>query len=235
VLAAAVALTGCSGGGSGGGSEDEQSADPSLTASPSESPTKTKKPEPKPTRYSDKELVQALPQGVKEMHGITDVSDECRNLSVPCHGTKGTGLVDARSDPDQVDLLVVVNRNHDEAVQRKHRQECRPGTFDRQVEWLDDDHTSYVPGERGRARQSSFKAGEWEGFLCEKQGVLLYPDGHASDHHRWQYAYLSNGLHDLTTAARTPKMTKALAREYAERLERADKGGNKPANERSDK
>jgi hypothetical protein len=218
-VAALVALTGCT----GDGSDEDPSSDASVVPSPSESPEKTKKPEPEPTRYTDKQLAQALPQGRKEMHGITDVSDQCRNLAVACHGTKGTGLVDARADPDQVDLLVVINRDHDEAVQRKHRQECQPGKFDRKVQWLDDDHTSYVPGERGRARQSDVKAGEWEGFLCEKRGVLLYPDGHASDHHRWQYAYLSNGVHDLTTAARTPKMTKALAREYADRLERAEK------------
>ncbi|HEY0950085.1 hypothetical protein [Nocardioides sp.] len=211
VLIAALAMGGCSADGSEpSGAEGPGPDDGSSATEPSPAPT--------PTRFTAEQLGAALPQGRKQLHGIAHVAFECRDLTKPCNGFRGWAVVDARSDPEALDLVVTIRQKHDQANERLRRRQCPDGEFHRPLRWQDDEHTRYTPGERAQARRIPLTIGEWSGFVCQKTGVLLWPRGETSERHTWQTAYLTNGLHDLTTAGRTLAMTKALAREYLARL-----------------
>jgi hypothetical protein len=207
VLIATLTASGCSDGADDpvGGS----SGKPAEAAAPS--------PEPTPTRYTDEQLGAALPRGRQQLHGIAKVAVACRDLTKPCNGTRGWGIVDAKSDPAHLDLVVSINHQHRGSL-RQQRRRCPDGPVDKPVHWLNPEHTSYRPGERAEARFLPLTIGEWRGGICQKTGVILWPHGETSARHTWQEAYLTNGLHDLTTAGRTLRLTETLAREYLARL-----------------
>ncbi|CAI9401606.1 hypothetical protein [Nocardioides sp. T2.26MG-1] len=212
VLIAALTAGGCSDGGGATTADPGRSTvegDGSAAAgTPSQDPT--------PTRYTDRQLGAALPRGRQQLHGVTEVATECRDLTKPCSGIRGWGLVDANADPASIRLLVSVLRTHDPSTQAEQRRQCPDGHFDQPLKW-NRAHTSYTIGERGQGRSWPFSIGEWHGFVCQKTGVQLYTNG-PSKRHTWQMALLTNGVHDLTTSALTLGETKALAREYLARL-----------------
>lgn len=214
VLIAALTAGGCS-------DDADGSADPSRsspTAGDASSRAAPPSAAPTPTRYTDRQLGAALPEGRTQLHGITEIAVECRDLAEPCNGARGWGLVDARSDPSSRDLVVSINRTHRPSVQRAQERRCPDGPVHIPLEWTDRAHTSYRPGERAEARRLPLTIGEWSGFVCQKTGVLLWPEGETSERHTWQEAYLTNGVHDLATSGRTLPLTKALVREYLARL-----------------
>ena len=214
VLVAALATAGCSG--AGDASPPTSGHAPGVGESSSGSPAPSQ--EPRPHRYTDRQLAAALPQGRHELHGVTRIADECRDLAKACHGIRGWGLVDANSDPESIELVVSVRRTNDPAIMREQQRRCPNGPIDHPLRWQDEAHTSYVPGERGDARRMPLTVGEWHGFVCQKTGVLVWDEGRTSDRFTWQSALLTNGVHFLSTSGRTMAMTKALAREYVDRL-----------------
>jgi hypothetical protein len=208
-----MTLGGCSGGDDEGGT---------TTGSPDREPyattSATSDPAAEPTRYADEQLVAALPSGRAQLHGVTDIRQECRDLSEPCNGVRGWAMVSAGSDPTDVELMVSVTRTYDPATIREAEAACPDGPYRQPLKWTNREHTEYTPGERVRARRIPLALGEWEGFVCQKTGVRLWPDGETSDRGTWQVAYLTNEVHFMTTVGDTVELTEALAREYVERL-----------------
>jgi hypothetical protein len=210
VVAGLLALGACSGQASPEQTNPNRPSEASASAAPS------------PTRYTDRELVDALPRTSAELHEVR-VREQCHTMNKPCgyNTTAGAVYVYASNHgPQKVDLAVRVTGQWRAATWKDLVHHCPQGQYERPLRWRNDiAKGAYEPGERGTSKRTPWTVDTWEGFICEKDGVSLWPHGKQSKRHEWESVFLNNGFHMLVTEGCNLAETKALASEYLDRLE----------------
>ncbi len=207
-MLASAALSGCA------DTTAQTSGEESITASASPGP---------PARFTQKQLSAALPFSREELKGLW-VRDDCR---VPRKACRKIG-----ADPGEVAVTATGKRHRDElllyvaAMPRyterlwiRRDRTCEPGRIRKPIEAIKGEPTRYRAAERGWMKYDKWSHRGWDGFVCTGSVTFIN-----SRHEVWKtipihYIHLHYGEEAILRAkGRTARETKALVKEYLDRL-----------------